>query len=122
MPAWVVVYVAMFGGTVAGQVVGMLLDALLLGRRVLWVPLACSLLFEAIAGARVGRPANASASARLSARYSLVLGAVSLPLAAWTAVYKSYDLAVVLAFTLGVLFAGAFARWGLLALFAPRAS
>ncbi|MDP9037050.1 MAG: hypothetical protein M3O50_19810 [Myxococcota bacterium] len=85
------VYVAMFGATVAGQLGGMAIDAVAIGRRVLWFPLALSVVLEALVGARfgaslLGRPLTSSESGRVSIYYSAGLAALSLPLAAWTAV------------------------------------
>jgi hypothetical protein len=116
MPDWVILYVAMFGATVAGQIGGMLLDALL-GQRMLWVPALCSVVFEAIVGARVGRPAGIAASARLSARYSAALLAVSLPLAVWVAVEKSYDVPRVALLALAAIAAATVLRAALLSAF-----
>ena len=84
----VVVYIAMFGATLGGQIAGVVLDAIA-GNRVLWVPAMCSVVFEAVVGARMsaarlGRPLAAAECARLSAYYSLALAAVSLPLFGWT--------------------------------------
>jgi hypothetical protein len=84
----IAVYPAMLAGTIAGQFVGMGVDAVALGSRIIWVPLACSVLLEAVVGARygaarVGHPLTASQRGRLSIYYSLALAAVSLPLAAW---------------------------------------
>ncbi len=48
------VYAAMLAATVAGQVLGIALDAVVLHARTLWVPLACSLLLESLVAARQG--------------------------------------------------------------------
>jgi hypothetical protein len=114
MPAWVAVYAAMFGATVAGQIGGMLLDTIL-GQRMLWVPALCSVVLEAIAGARLGRPAGFVASAKLSARYSAALVAVSLPLVVWVATEKSYDVGRVVLFALAAIAAATVLRTALLA-------
>jgi len=82
------VYAAMLGGTLVGQVLGVAVDALVLGRRVLWVPLVFSVVLEAILGARVGA---ARAGHRLtprervgiSLRYSAGLLFFSIPLGLW---------------------------------------
>lgn len=84
----IAVYPAMLGGTIAGQFVGMGFDALALGTHAVWAPLACSVLLEAVVGARygaarLGHPLSASERGRLSVFYSLALAAVSLPLWAW---------------------------------------
>jgi hypothetical protein len=89
----VVVYIAMFGATLGGQVAGVALDAFVLGHRVLWTPIAFSVLFEAIAGARfgaarLGHPLAPAECARLSAYYSVVLAAIGLPLWLWTLAAK----------------------------------
>ncbi|MBV9948463.1 MAG: hypothetical protein JOZ69_16550 [Myxococcales bacterium] len=87
------VYVAMFAGTIAGQMLGMALDAALRavsgGGRHLWLPLACSATFEAVLGARLGaarlgRPLSPGECARVSLLYSAALGALSLPLLLWS--------------------------------------
>lgn len=88
-PVPIVVYAAMFGATVVGQLVGMAADAVALGRRWLWVPLVCSVMLEALVGARlggarIGRPLTWSECARVSAYYSIGLAALSVPLAVWT--------------------------------------
>ncbi len=89
----VVVYIAMFGATLAGQLAGVALDALV-GSRVLWVPAVCSVVLEGVAGARLaaarlGRPLAAPECARLSSYYSLGLAAVSIPLWGWTVLSKA---------------------------------
>jgi hypothetical protein len=84
------VYAAMLGGTMGGQLLGMALDAVAFGRRIIWVPLACSLVLEALAGERfaaasLGRAPEPRERIRLSVRYSLGLAALSLVLAGWLA-------------------------------------
>lgn len=84
------VYVAMFAATVAGQLAGMAIDAAVIGRRLVWFPVALSVVFEAVVGARFGasrlrRSLTSSESARLSVHYSAGLAALSFPLALWTA-------------------------------------
>jgi hypothetical protein len=88
-PVPIVVYVAMLGATVAGQLVGMTADALVVGRRLVWVPLACSVVLEALVGARlgaarIGRPLTWRESARVSCYYSIGLAGLSVPLAIWS--------------------------------------
>jgi hypothetical protein len=88
-PVPIVVYAAMFGATAAGQVVGMIIDVVAIGHRVVWVPLLCSVVLEAVVGARFGavriaRPLTWGECGRLSAYYSTGLGMVSMPLAVWT--------------------------------------
>ena len=81
-------YPAMLAGTVAGQLVGIGIDAGL-GTRTLWIPLVCSVVLEAVVGARFGArggpPLDAQRCARVSWTYSLVLAGVSLPLLVWIA-------------------------------------
>jgi hypothetical protein len=90
----VVVYVAMFGAFIGGQLAGMAIDAAVVGHRVLWVPAACSVVLESIVGARLaaarlGRPLSTAQSGRLSAYYTIALAAISLPLWGWTAVSRA---------------------------------
>lgn len=97
-----VVYGAMLAATIAGQFLGMTVDALALARHVLWVPLAFSVVLEALVGARlgaarVGHPLTSAERARLSVQYTVGLTAVSIPLAGWIAASKA---------THGRLFAG----------------
>jgi hypothetical protein len=82
-------YPAMLAGTFAGQLVGIGIDAGF-GSRSLWIPLVCSVVFEAIVGARYGSsrgalPLDARKCARVSWTYSLVLAGVSAPLLIWIA-------------------------------------
>ncbi|HEY8087646.1 MAG TPA: hypothetical protein VIF09_07375 [Polyangiaceae bacterium] len=84
----IAVYAAMLGGTVGGQFLGMAVDTLALGRRILWVPLACSVLLEALVGARfgasrVGHRLAPPERLRLSLHYSLGLAGLSIPLVLW---------------------------------------
>jgi hypothetical protein len=128
----VAVYVAMFGATLGGQLAGMALDAFVVGRRVLWVPAACSVLLEALAGARVAsarlrRPLTPAESARLSAYYSVVLAAVGVPLWGWTLMAKAPGVSVtpgralsMLALVIGALAAATVVRFALVVLFSPR--
>jgi hypothetical protein len=92
-PAPITVYAAMFGATVAGQLVGMGVDAFIVGRRVVWVPLGCSVVLEALVGARSGvsrisRRLTGAEWGQVSAYYSGCLAAFSLPLAVWTLAYN----------------------------------
>ncbi|MDP9150115.1 MAG: hypothetical protein M3O36_09270 [Myxococcota bacterium] len=130
------VYVAMLGATVAGQVGGMAIDAVAMGRRVLWFPLALSVVLEAVVGARfgaslLGRPLTSSESGRVSIYYSAGLAAVSLPLALWTGISTGMAMpaqdglmgwlraaGVVLALAVGVFAGGALIRQLLMLLLA----
>jgi hypothetical protein len=82
-------YPAMLAGTVAGQLVGIAVDAAI-GTRTVWIPLACSVVLEALAGARAGasrseQPLDSAQSARVSGTYSLALLVLSVPLVIWIA-------------------------------------
>jgi hypothetical protein len=81
-------YPAMLAGTFAGQLVGIGIDAAV-GSRTLWIPLVCSVVLEAVVGARYGEarggPLDARKCARVSWTYSLVLAGVSAPLLIWIA-------------------------------------
>ncbi len=136
-----VVYVAMLGGTVAGQFLGMAVDALVVGRHVIWIPLAFSLVLEALVGARfgaarVGHALTALERRRLTITYSLALAAVTLPLALWTAISKtvgqggegapagvaSADAPRYLLFAVAGAVVYTVARYGLMGLFSRRAA
>jgi hypothetical protein len=130
----VAVYGAMFGGTVAGQFLGIALDAAVLGRRVLWVPVALSVVFEAIVGARygassVGHPLTSTERGRLSFYYSVCLAGLSIPLAVWTAVSRAPGArldgsaaGIAVATAVAVLAMLTVVRWGLMGLFGRRAA
>jgi hypothetical protein len=82
-------YPAMLGGTMLGQFVGIAIDAMA-GTRSPWIPLACSVVGEALMGVRFGGPngtplRDPSRCVRVSVTYSLALFAVSLPLLVWVA-------------------------------------
>ena len=129
----VAVYAVMFAATVAGQVVGMGVDALILGRRITWIPLACSVVLEALAGVRFG---VARVSHRLrwgewgqvSAYYSGCLVSLSLPLVAWTVAYNrrlvagdtSRDVATAGGVVLAVIIVATVLRQAMMVFFASR--
>jgi hypothetical protein len=127
----IAVYGAMFGATMAGQFVGFGLDAAM-GRRAVWVPIACSAVLEALVGARfaasrVDRALTVGDWGKLSAYYSGALALFSVPLALWTAASRSPQApfgantpAPILVLGAGVLVVVTLLRWGLLAVFAPR--
>jgi hypothetical protein len=80
-------YPAMLGGTLAGQLVGILIDVAL-DSRGLWIPAACSVLLEGAIGARFGglngEPRLDRAQAlKVSMTYSLTILVVSAPLLVW---------------------------------------
>lgn len=80
-------YPAMLGGTLGGQVVGILIDTTV-GTRDLWIPLTCSVVLEAVVGARFGGKnglprLDRTQCLRVSSTYSLVLLVVSAPLLVW---------------------------------------
>lgn len=134
----IAVYPAMLGGTIAGHFLGLGFDVIARGAHSMWAPLGCSVLLEALIGARygaarVGHPLTPSQRGRLSVYYSLALVAVSLPLAGWLMASKaSRDASVVgpapheLAVWLGIGAVGLVvytaARYALMGLFssAPR--
>jgi len=129
----IAVYGAMFGGTIAGQFVGMTIDAAVLGRHLVWVPVACSVLFEAIVGerfgaSRLGRALTLSDRGRLSGYYSVCLGALTIPLLVWTAAsrkpdapFGGHDPLVAVALCIAALAALTVLRVGLMPIFAGRA-
>jgi hypothetical protein len=134
-PFPVVLYAAMLAATIAGQFLGMGVDALALGRKVVWVPLACSVLLEAIVAARLGAARlgeewTSAQRGRLSAYYSLGLAAVTLPLALWIAASDGRSLAPApmatshvveaLVVVLAAFGAATLLRWGLMSLFTRR--
>jgi hypothetical protein len=131
------VYPAMLGGTIAGQFAGMGFDALALRTHAVWMPLACSVLLEALVGARygaarLGHPLTRSERGRLSVYYSLGLAALSLPLWAWltaseasrdgTAVagVSPHDIALGSVVLLGGLVVYTAVRFALMTLFSHR--
>lgn len=127
----IAIYGAMFGATVGGQFAGVAIDAAI-GKRLVWLPIACSALLEAVVGARftlsrVPRALTVGDWGRLSAYYSLSLALFSVPLALWTAASRSpqapfggNDPASILGLVLAVLIGLTLLRWGLLALFGRR--
>ncbi len=127
----IAVYGVMFGATMAGQFIGVALDSAI-GQRALWVPIACSVLLEAVAGAffatsRVARKLGFADWGRLSAYYSVAMAAVTAPLALWTAAAKSpqsplggHDPSALVGIGLGVLVVWTLLRWGLMIVVAPR--
>lgn len=86
---WVAIvrYPAMLGGTVAGQLFGIAIDVAV-GTRGLWIPLACSVVLEALIGARFGASRglpelDGAECVRVSVRFSVVILSVSAPLLVW---------------------------------------
>ena len=131
----IVVYAAMLGATVVGQLLGMTIDALVLGRHIVWIPAACSVALEALVGARLGsaragRPLTAAESWKSSAYYSIGLAAISLPLWGWFGLSRSQggslsghaalDAATSLGTVLGALLVATFVRYGLMVLIVRR--
>jgi hypothetical protein len=131
------VYPAMLAGTMVGHFLGMGFDALVLGSHFVGVPLVCSLLLEALVGARyaaarMGHPLTSSERGRLSVYYSLALAGISVPLAVWLVAahvsrdgspapsFSSGELALWGAAGLVGLAAYTAARYGLMGLFSPR--
>ena len=115
-PVPVAVYAAMLGATIAGQLAGIAVDGLMFGRRVVWIPLALSVVFEAVTGARfgaarLGRSLKPGECARLSAYYSACLGSLSLPLAAWTLASNRWLAGGASPASVGIVLGVAFAGW-----------
>jgi len=126
----VVVYAAMLGATVTGQLAGITIDSALASRS-LWVPCALSVVLEALVGARygaarAGQRLTAARSARVAACYSALLLAISAPLAVWivasspvSQAHPSWTL-VDVAVALAALAAATVARAALMVVFSPR--
>jgi hypothetical protein len=121
-------YPAMLGGTLAGQVVGIVIDSFL-GTRGLWIPIVCSVLLEAVCGVRFGGPkgdrlTDPAQCLRVSITYSVAFASVSVPLAIWVGashaegvpggVGLSFVTPTTVAAALVVLVVAAFARAGLM--------
>jgi hypothetical protein len=127
----VVVYAAMLGGTIAGQLGGIAVGALL-GWSSIGLPLGISVALEALAGARVGaRRSGGSLTARqagqISLKYSLGLLAISVPMVGWMAAAHrvegraSFWTPATLAIAIALLAVATLARWGLMIVLArPR--
>jgi hypothetical protein len=131
----VALYAAMLAATIAGQFLGIGVDVLAIGRKVLWVPLALSVLLEAIVAARfgaarMGQELTSGQRGRLSAYYSIGLAAVTLPLAMWVAAsdrgslafapMATHDVVQALVIVVAGFAAVTLLRWGLMSLFARR--
>jgi len=127
----------MLAATMAGHFLGMGFDALVLGTHFVGLPLLCSLVLEALVGARyaasrMGHPLTAPERRRLSVYYSLALAGVSVPLAVWLVAARVSrdgtpaptiapgDVALWGAVGLVGLVVYTAARYGLMAVFAPR--
>jgi hypothetical protein len=125
----IVVYAGMLGATVAGQLLGIAVDALV-DSRVLWIPAAFSVVLEAAVGARfgaarAGKALDAARSGRVSVTYSVALLALSLPLGAWIVASRPVSVghawsAASAAIALAAMAVLAAVRWGLMVVFAPR--
>jgi hypothetical protein len=112
-------YASMLGATLAGQAIGIAVDAAI-GVRVLWIPGVFSVALEAFAGARAGaaragRALTALECMRGSAVYSAGFVAVTLPLGVWTSLSGRSGAAWTLA---GV---GGFLSWVVVATFVRAA-
>lgn len=126
-----VVYAAMLGATVIGQLLGIVIDSALTSRN-LWVPCGLSVALEAVVGARygairAGKALTFARSARVSVSYSSLLFAISVPLAAWVIAARPVSTAhaswtfVDVALALAVLAAATVARTAIMVVLAPRA-
>ena len=128
-----IVYAAMLGATVGGQLAGIFVN-ISLGWHQLWLPALLSVALEALAAARGsasrrGRPLTSPESLRLSVTYSIGLFVVTVVLGFWTLLARpsgSAPLPLPLspALLLPVLVvAAALAtalRWGLMIAFTPK--
>jgi hypothetical protein len=130
-------YAAMLAGTLGGQLLG-IGASVALGLRAPALPVACSVVLEALAGARASGarqalPLGWRASLRVSTVYSLALVLVTIPLLLWTAISLAYgrndrpapalqlDFGSSIVFWVGVwLVAGTLLRAALMRVFSPR--
>jgi hypothetical protein len=100
-----VLYAAMLGATLAGQLGGIAIDALI-GSRGFWIPAGCSVVLEAVTGARMSarrakeRPTPRRV-VRLSATYSLVLVSLCVPLAVWSSASRPVEARAHVSWTTG---------------------
>ncbi len=126
----VVVYAVMLGATMLGQLLGIAAASALAGRGGVALPLAASVVLEAVAGARLGaRRSGGTLTVRqawkISATYSGALVAITVPLAVWIEVAAranggtSSGMGPVVALAFYAVL-GTLARWGLMTRFAPR--
>jgi Na+-driven multidrug efflux pump len=125
-----VVYAAMLGATVAGQLAGIVVDSTF-ASRTLWIPCAFSVALEAFVGARygasrAGQALSAARSFRVSVVYSALLLAVSVPLAMWiiasrpaSSAHPSWTITDAL-FALAALALATLARSALMVVLSPR--
>ncbi|MGH7434297.1 MAG: hypothetical protein ACRENE_01320 [Polyangiaceae bacterium] len=126
LSATVVLYAAMLGATIAGQIAGIAVESLV-GAHSIGVPLGCSVVLEAAAGARLGAAKNGGPltprqAGRISATYSAALLAISVPLLGWMEVSRrasggaSTWTAARVGAALALLVVATLARWGLMTL------
>jgi hypothetical protein len=131
----IAVYPAMLGATIAGQFLGIGIDAAI-GSHGLWIPAACSVVLEAAVGARYGAARLGHAltrreRGRLSIFYSIALVAVSLPLAGWLAASRlapqilvagasAGRVAAIVSIAAGAVAAATGARFALMGLFGRK--
>ncbi len=124
------VYAAMLGATVAGQLLGIGIDALL-GLRSIGVPLGCSVALEAVVGARMGAARSGGALTPAQARricmtYSAGLLGISVPMLAWIEVAHTASGAAQawtlprLLLALGLFAFATVARWALMVILSRR--
>jgi hypothetical protein len=124
------VYAAMFGATVAGQLLGIGIDALL-GLGSIGVPLGCSVAFEAVVGARMGAARSGGAltpaqARRICMKYSAGLLGILVPTLVWIeTVHTVNGSARVwtlprLLLALGLFASATLARWALMVVLSRR--
>ncbi len=126
----IVVYAAMLGATVAGQLGGIMIASTFASRS-LWLPCALSVVLEALVGARygaarAGQRLTATRSLRVSAVYSALLLSISVPIAMWiietrppSSAHPRWTFADV-AVALLALAVATVVRWALMVVLTPR--
>ena len=132
-PVPAVVYAALLGATTAGQLVGIGLDASI-GSRGFWLPVLCSVVLEAVVGARMGAaraggPLSSADSARVSVYYSAALVGLTVPLVVWVGLSRgprpvplAAPSAAVAFGWLAILVVATVLRWVLMVVLRPRPS
>ena len=126
LSATVVLYAAMLGATIAGQIAGIAVDSMI-GAHSIGVPVGCSVVLEAVSGARLGAarsggPLTPRQAGRISATYSAGLLAISVPLLGWMEASRrasgaaSTWTAARVGAALALFALATLARWGLMTL------
>ena len=132
LSATVVLYAAMLGATIAGQVAGIALGSVL-GIHSVGLPLGCSVVLESAAGAllgarKYGRPLTPAQAARISLTYSAGLLVFSIPLLGWMDASRTGSgeastwTPAKVAAGLALFAVATLARWGLMVLLSRRSA